>query len=76
VLRAVSNGVHRPRIGLRTGLKPAFQQDDELAFARGRWAIQEQNAPPNVGAHGGGFKIFHHPGQGLIDANRSFSKKV
>src|SRR5712691_11299367 len=51
VLRAVRNGVDRPRVGLRVGLDPALEQNDELAFPRGWGAVEEQHPPPNVRAH-------------------------
>src|SRR5262249_7583145 len=75
VLRTVRNRVHRPCIGLRVGLEPALEENDELAFTRRWWAIEEQYTSPDVRAHGRGFEILYHPCQGLVDPKQVVLKE-
>ena len=70
VLRAVGNGVHGPGVGVRIVLQPTLEQDDQLAFPGRRRTVEQQDAPPDIRAHGGRFKIFHHSGQGFIDTEQ------
>jgi hypothetical protein len=75
VLRAVCNRVYRTLIGLRIDLEPALEQNDELAFPRRGWAVEEQDTPPNVRAHSRRFKILHYSCQGLIDPKQVLLKE-
>ena len=75
MLRAVRDRVYRPFIGLRIHLEPALEQDDELAFPRGGWAVEEQYAPPNIRPHSRRFKILHHPRQGFVNPKQVLLKE-
>src|SRR5262245_64726051 len=67
VLRTVRDRVYRPLISLCIDFKPALEQNDQLAFPRGRWTVEEEHTPPNIRAHRCCFKILHHPRQGFVD---------
>src|SRR5437016_14386928 len=75
VLWAVGNGIHGAFGSPRKLFQATLEKNDQLAFPGGWWAIEQEDTTPDIGAERGSFKIFHHFGQGLIDAEQIVFKK-
>jgi hypothetical protein len=75
VLRAVRDRIYRTCISLRIDFEPAFEQNDQLAFPRGRWTVEQEHTPPNIRTHSRCFKILHYPCQGFVDPKQVLLKE-
>src|SRR5215510_1483585 len=76
VLWAVGKGIHRALSRMRKFLQAPLEEDDQLAFPRGWGAIEEEDTTSHIGAERSRLKIFHHFGQGLVDAEEIVFKKT